>query len=184
MRRNAIIEYADVSNFSQPVIEPVTVEEFKNYARLQGFEEDNESGEFTFDSDDAFIAQLITASRMAIEEITGKSLVAHEWKAVIENGYGQVLPFSNGAEITEVIDADGKDITSSITTQGIDFKRISGNCGQLTVSYSTDGDCPAALKTAILVDVLWRYENRGDSSISKQAQQIAVLHKAPYSWLQ
>lgn len=187
---NRVIELADVTNESGFSAEPVTVAEFKNYARLEGFQDGGESGEVDFNSDDLLIQDVIIAAREAVENYTGRSLVRHIWKARIDNEAGDLeLPMSNGAEVTSILDCDGNEIEEEdYTINGIEFKQV--NCPRttgLTVTYDTNGNCPKRLKLAVLVEALFRYENRGDlveqGALSEKALGIANSFKKVSTWL-
>ncbi len=175
----------DISPESGEVEEPVSVADFHNYARLMGFENDGESGELDFTSDDAIISSLITGARQAIEVYTGLSLVAHTWRFAGENGAGDyTLPFSNQAEITEFKNCQGEIITD-FTIRNVHFLVLTAPLGEFQVTYETPGYCPERLKTAILAEALYRYENRGDEKGigATEAIAIASTFKQVHTWL-
>ncbi len=184
--KNQVHEWADISNDSGEAEEPVSVADFSNYARLMGFEDDGESGELPFDSDNDLISSLLIGSRQSIEAYTGRSLVAHTWAARVSGD--PVLPFSNGGTITEVKDLNGNVVDpANYKVIGLDFKSVS-LLNDYTVTYSVDPTCPERLKTAILAEALFRYENRGDKAeegrLSDKSLAIAMTFKSVNSWLQ
>jgi hypothetical protein len=188
---NKRIELVDVTSESGIPDEPVTIDEFKNYARLEGFEAAGSGTAMEFTSDDEFITDLITGAREMLELWTGRSLVAHTWKLRFTNGLGgYTLPFSNGATVTELLDSDNEAIIADdYTVEGLDFKSLaSPTYENMTITYTTAGNCPKRLKNAILAEVLYRYENRGDitaeGSISEKARAIAAPFKLVDTWLQ
>ena len=175
----------EVSVGSSEIIEPVSVAEFKNYARLSGYEPDD-APELSFTSDDALIQQLITGARQSLEIWTGLSLVKHTWKVKVDIASSIELPYSNGGSIIESVDADGNDI--DLVTENYGFLAVTGpQTRGNVITYSVDPECPAALKTAIMVEALFRYNNRGDmaaeGALSQKALSLSVMYKRASTWL-
>ena len=74
---NQVIDVADIISDSGVIIEPVTLQEMKDFMRLEGFEDNDASGELPFISDDDMIEELITSARELLEIHTGRSIVPH-----------------------------------------------------------------------------------------------------------
>src|SRR6187399_2539439 len=75
--------------------EPVTLQEVKDYLRLEGYVDDDESTSddlSDFDFDDTLIEQMITAAREQMEKISASSIVNKTWQAVINNYRKLELP--------------------------------------------------------------------------------------------
>lgn len=188
---NEVIDIYDIPQ-SGNIAEPVTLAEIKNFLRLQGFEDDQESGEVAFSSDDDLLSELITSARQGLEVFTGWSLVAHTWKVLLTNLAGDSeLPFSNGVQSNSsglLLDSivDCNDVT--IDEDG--YKVIGTNFlvlqtplkERMMVTYTTSPTVPKALKQAIMRDVAFHYENRNDlpGELSKQAIALALPFRRPW----
>lgn len=169
-----LISDIDIST-DDDVYDIVSVEEFKAYARIEGW---TESPATEFEFDDVLIADLITSCRKHLEKLCNVSLVPHEISALITNGFGIYLPFSPIDEVTEILDDQG----NSIDLSGTNFKLIGVSekilklplgC-DMKVTYSTLAlnDERAAIDIKRMVYYL--YENRGDTP-DKAAEQLSLV---------
>lgn len=184
---NQVHDVADVTDASDVITEPVTVQEMKDFLRLEGFENDNDSGEFDFTSEDLLIAELITSAREGLEKYCGVSIVNHTWRALITNLAGDIeLPFSNDGEIVEITDCNGTEI-EDYEVRGIGFLFLeSPYQTKMTVEYTAGyTTVPKRLKQAIMRDVAYHYENRNDEpgKIAEQAMVLAISFKRVSTWL-
>lgn len=125
----------------------------------------------------------ITTAREAIEQVTGLSLIEKDVQCQLINAQGGIElpggPITNDPTFTDI---DGNEL--DIRTVGIDFLSIAKDscergfldfrtgidsegqniiCASYTAGYSSDG-CPSWVKTAILNQVSYYYENRGIES--------------------
>lgn len=167
---NIILGIEDISDESGPVSEPVTLQEMKDYLRLGGFIDDNDSTSIpAFTDDDDLIEELITGSRQALEEELGVSIIEHTWKITgVTNQAGDILlPYGPVTEITSVLDSYGDAIdhtdTDKVKVQG-DFLKYPNEC-DMVIEYTagyTSGKLPKAIITEIKRMVAYQYENRGD----------------------
>ena len=189
MRYNAVIDVVDVTEGA--ITEPVTLQEAKDYMRLEGFTAVGGT-ELAFTDDDTLIEHLIIGVREKFEKITGLTLTPDRTKtAIITNlaGY-QRIPYGPVKEIIEARNCEGTDITSQVKTVGLtdllikspllDGMEITYTCG-----YGTEGleDLPAAIKTDMLRAVAYYYMNRGDDTKAGAfVSQLAVKYKKS-SWL-
>ncbi len=161
----------------------------------------------TFSDDDNVIQQLITSSRIAIEQFCGISMVPkivsldlyiNDALCPFELPYGPIytgnvqtaisISYYNGYKST---DASAQTFDSDYFINGFLFPRLVFNKpGRYIVSYPTGMTLeaetgmfkvPEDLKHAIEVDVLYRYENRGDNpnekSLCSSSRKIAQPHK-------
>lgn len=172
------------------IVEPVTLAEMKNFMRLEGFESDNESGEAPFNSDDALILELIISAREGLEKWCGISIVPHRYQVLFTNQIGNIeLPFSNGFALISFKNVDAVDIaTTEYVLRGTSFKYLASPYqDNMTIvydsGYATSGDVPKRLKQAIMRDVAFHYENRGESGLSAQAMALAGGFKRVSTWL-
>lgn len=143
--------------------EPVTVAEFKIYARYEGFTcSDGSLSEFNYD--DTLISETITAARELAEKWCGISIVTKALRAVITNCAGWAeIPQGPVNAISSWKNKDGEDITD-YTLNGQKFPQIqSPNLERMVIEYVAGyTNVPKAIKTAILRQTLWMMEHRGD----------------------
>lgn len=190
---NQIIDVADITPESGIITEPVSLAEMKNFLRLEGFEDDNESGEMPFDSDDELIQELITSAREGLEKFCGRSIVPHTWKVLLTNLAGDIeLPYSNGVDLSasggaldSIFDCNGNDI-DDYDLIGTEFLYLQLPLKEkMTLVYSVEPIVPKRIKQAIMRDVAFHYENRNDSpgELSEQAEVMASKYKRVSTWL-
>ena len=102
----------------QPTCEPVSVEEVKEYARIDGSEEDN------------LLTSLIESSRIDIENFLGKALINRTVELTFDNWPSHVvlLPMPPLVSITsvETTDEDDTDTTYAATNYYIRTEAIPG----------------------------------------------------------
>ncbi len=84
MLYNLLIDWEDQTEESG-ITEPLTVQEVKNYLRLEGFIDNSESISSEFDDDDVIIEHLITSARERLEEYTGLSFIPKTWEIELTN---------------------------------------------------------------------------------------------------
>jgi hypothetical protein len=182
---NVIIDCADVTADSS-VTEPLTLQEVKDYLRLEGFIDDSESLSTDFDDDDTLIEELITSCRERLELFTGLSFVPKSYEVELTNLAGYItLPFGPVNDITSVTDVSGTALVYTTTNNLSKLKTplrenliVTYDCG-----YST---LPKGLKEAMLKEIAYRYENRGDianEGLSQAALFLASRFKEVNTWL-
>jgi hypothetical protein len=138
--------------------EPVTLQEAKNWCRVD------------INDDDAIITALITAARIVCENYANLSFIERTVTAKIHNGLGNItLPFGpvvgDITSITDIYDTPLTDYTLQ-TPYGTD----------LTVVYDAGyATLPENFKTAILCQIAWMYENRGDAGIAVGLSELSKL---------
>jgi hypothetical protein len=180
---NAILEVSHEYE-STPITEPVTLDEAKNYMRLEGFQDVDDSSPLEFDDEDDLIESIITASREAVEKFTGLHLVSKTLTVLFTNLAGGVELPGPFLEATELLDEEGDEVTD-YTLIGTNFKRVLAPVYEnLTMTYTAGyeaDEVPKALKLAILIEVLYRYENRGEiDSLCLMAKRLAKPFRRPY----
>jgi uncharacterized phiE125 gp8 family phage protein len=170
------------------VTEPVTLAEVKEWLIIDHTD------------DDTLLTRLISRVRGAVESKTKLSLVERTITVTADLVRETKLPHGPVREITEVLFRQGTNddgtpdsitmTTEDYTTDGEDFKVFkSSKCGRHRISYNagygTDsGDtpvwnCPVPddLKTAILMEIAYRYEHRGDETNSISAAGNETVQK-------
>lgn len=147
----------DVELSEEDITEPVTVAEIKDYLRID------------LDDDDTLLGILIKAARKSCEAYTNVSFVEREVTAELMNqSGGWPLPYGPVGNITAFKNCEGEDVaTDDYKIAGIQFKRVE-TCfdGPITVSYNAGYEnLPEDLKVALMCQVAWLYEHRGDEQM-------------------
>src|SRR6188768_1131 len=189
MGYNETYSIKDVTDESDLSAEPVTLQEMKDYLRLEGYTDTDESTSESlsdFDFDDNLLTDLIKASREQIEKISASSITLKTWQAVINNYKKYELPMGPVQSIVSLINVDGVTLTT-YTTIGVFGDRIflkSPNDCEMTITYTAGySQVPASLKIDIMRLCAYMYENRGDdSSINRFASQLAMKYRRE-GWL-
>jgi hypothetical protein len=180
---NAIHEvYADYG--SSEIVEPVSLDEAKAYMRVEGFQDVDDSSPVEFDDEDDLIEDIITASREAVEKFTGLHLVSKTLTVHFTNlKGGRELPGPMG-DVVGLYTVDDTEITD-YTLVGTEFKRLlCPKYENMKIVYEAGSETiDMGLKNAILIEVLWRYENRGDKEgLCLMAKRAANPYKR-VTWL-
>ena len=142
------------------ITEPVTKDEVKAYCKLS-----------TGTTEDTLIDIFITAARRQCEEYSGISFIPRTVTAIITNLCGGIfLPYGPTGAITSVTDSEGTVLVADegYTIRGTTWKQLLTPLQDgLTVVYAAgyaNGSLPTELKLAILQQVFYLYENRGEVS--------------------
>lgn len=175
MNYNAVISALEISDDSGTITEPVTLDEAKDYMRLRGLQDLDDSpatdiGNITFD--DALITYSITAMRQMFEEMCGLSLVYHTWEVVLVNLCGRIeLPYGPVKTVQSVKDSQGN--LQTIDVVGNFWKYlVSPTQKDLTVTYEAGyplyNGLPKDIKLDLLRAITYFYLNRGDDAGVKE----------------
>ncbi len=187
---NDILSKTDVTDESGDFEEPVSIDEMKDYLRLEGYVDDDESTSddlSDFDFDDRLIADLIRTSREQMERISNSTIVAKTWEVVLTNLCGmQELPMGPVGTIISLYDDNGDEVTSdNYTIVGNNRKFLKSPCqANMTITYEAGYTVvPKSLKIDIMRLTAYLYENRGDDAgIQKFASQLALKY-AREGWI-
>ena len=188
MLHNLLIDWEDQTAESG-IVEPLTVQEVKNYLRLEGFIDNNESLATDFDDDNTLIADLITSARLGLEEYTGLSFIPKTWEIEFDNYAGNFeIPFGPVNSINSLTDSQGDTISATDYTLSINKRVLKDpTWGELVLNYEAGyTTIPARLKDAMVKEVAYRYMNRGDvnvDGISREAEVLASSFKQSFTWL-
>lgn len=180
MNYNLIHSVTDISDESGVIIEPVTLAEMKDYLRLSGFDE---SGDFSFD--DLLIETMITGARERLEIYTGCSLIPKTIEVVVTNLAGNIsLPAGPVTGVITAVDSEGTEIVAGdIKLIGTKFPDLKSPCNsEMVLTYNAGYETiPKGLKNAIMAEVAYRYENRGDESPDSGICKSAMILAEPYN---
>jgi len=187
MLYNLLIDWEDQTEESG-ITEPLTVQEVKNYLRLEGFIDNSESISSDFDDDDVIIETLIKSARERMEEYTGLSFIPKTWEIELTNLCGNFdIPFGPVNSIIYLKDDEG----DSISTDDFDLSfnnRIlkTPTYENMLLKYEAGYTIlPKGLKDAMYKEVAYRYINRGDENVdglSKEAMVLAAKYKTA-NWI-
>jgi uncharacterized phiE125 gp8 family phage protein len=143
-------------------VEPVTLQEAKDYMRISS------------DSENDLIEELITSARERIEKYTGLSLGLKTLKAYWFYFHVPAeIPYGPVTAINSVV--DDNDVELEYTARGLQYKTLEAYSTQgLAIEYEAGfAVCPKGLKLAILKQVSTDYENRENYSIYDQAYELS-----------
>jgi hypothetical protein len=164
--QNRVIKISVVNDL---VAEPVSLTEVKSYLDID------------FTNHDTLLGTMISAARRRLEKYTGRSFGAKTMNVIMDVYCDQTLP---GGPILAVTSATREGETdANYKLLGDEFKPDFG--GLWDVNYTTNGTTNEDLKLAIMAEVAYRYENRGDENqgtMSTAAKDLARPYKI-YSWV-
>lgn len=138
---NAVIQ---TSFSAESSIEPVTLQEAKDWSRID------------VTDDDTLITMLLTGARQVCENYANLSFIDRTVTAKIHNGLGNfVLPFGPVTGDIAYSLNDGSVIT--------DYSFVDAYGADMTLVYAAGYQIlPYNLKSAVLNQIAYMYENRGD----------------------
>jgi hypothetical protein len=146
---------------------PVTVEEAKAFCRAEN----------STSAQDSLFALWVRAARTKIEAYTGLSLIPRNIVVELTNPQGNIeLPF--GPVTSTPVFVDNLGTVQAITTEGLDFPYVPLPFDYSKVTYTAgyaDGECPDELKQAILLQVCFWWENRGDQMTNAYAPMVIAI---------
>jgi uncharacterized phiE125 gp8 family phage protein len=190
MNYNAVISVEDITDESGVYEEPVSLDEMKDYLRLEGFIDLDESTTddlSNFDFDDLLITELITAARGLFEETAGISMRRKTLEAVITNLCGMIeIPYGPIVSITSLIDYEGNEITSdNYRTVGNTWKKLVYPCNKhMAITYEAGYvDLPKAMKIDLMRLVSYMYEHRGDDSAIQSFSSQLISKYSRNAWI-
>jgi uncharacterized phiE125 gp8 family phage protein len=143
-------------------VEPVTLQEAKDYMRISS------------ESENDLIEELITSARERIEKYTGLSLGLKTLKAYWFYFHVPAeIPYGPITAINSVV--DDNDVELEYTARGLQYKTLEAYSTQgLAIEYEAGFTIvPKGLKLAILKQVSTDYENRENYSIYDQAYELS-----------
>ena len=138
---------------AENIVEPVTLEEVKRWARVD------------YEDDDELLTEMIPAAREAIERETNLKLVPHTVTVggTLTRAGNFLLPYGTPT-VTAVTLIDGEEDTA-LSSLEYQLRGRSLNVygyGDYVISYTVGTTVSAGLKEAIKMLVAYRYNNRGD----------------------
>lgn len=180
---NAVLDLS----FGSEGAEELTLAEVKRHLLIDELNTDH----------DNYLSILIPASRRAVEKYTGRSIVRKTMTVILQNQLGNIeLPYGPVVDITSVKDIEGNDIDAdSYEVRGESFKYLETRYDWVKLTYTTAYDVgvdPTVdpgfvdLLHAVLCEIAWRFEHRGDEvnvgGLSPMAKGIAAQYRRQ-TWL-
>jgi hypothetical protein len=150
---------------------PVTVAQAQAFCRVEN----------TSVEQDSLFALWVRAARTKIENYTRLSLIPRSIVAILSAPQGNMeLPFGPVTGTPTFVDA--QNVEQIITTQGLNFPSIVYPVAYTKATYTAgyaDGECPDELIQAMLLQICFWWENRGDQSdvTGWCPQTIAICNK-------
>src|ERR1044072_3202563 len=169
---DSFVQYVADGDLPSEVTEPITLQEAKNWLKIE------------VSDDDSLIEALIIAARQACEGYTALSFVEREVTAILKNELGNIrLPYGPVNEIISMHDAyDEEIIEDNYTVRGDTVKYILSplSCW-LKVTYNAGYSVlPKQFKTAVLMQIAWLYQHRGDAMDNDALSPDAKILLKPY----
>jgi hypothetical protein len=144
--------------------------------------ESDNTGDFDFD--DTLIEAMITAARQRLEIYTGCSLIPKTIETVVTNLCGMVsLPAGPVTGDVSGVDSEGVEIVAdSIKLVGSKFPDLKEPLLEhMVLTYEAGyATLPKGLKQAIMAEVAYRYEHRGDETEDEGMCKTAVSLANPF----
>lgn len=186
---NAIHNVEDITG-SGTITEPVSLQEAKDYIRLESFQEDDDSPADQFDFDDDLIESLVTEGRIWCEKYSGVHLVPKTLRVDFTCGAGMMQfpgPVTSTISSQAITDKNGIAATGTIFWIGTLFPKLETTFTdrmQITYNAGYGTDCPEWAKNAIKAYVAWAYENRGDEAVGEPERSAAICrpHRRVKAW--
>lgn len=154
---------------SSPITEPVTYEEALIQCNIDDQAQDH-----------ALINAYITTARIQCEVYTGIGFIHRTIKAIIRNELGDIyLPYGPINTLSAATDKEGDPI--DVELLGVKWKTVKTVLEYATLIYTAGYDTlPEVFKTAILQQVAYLYEHRGDEQtgqLSSVAKSLLQPHR-------
>ncbi len=141
--------------------EPVNVEELKNYLRISN------------DSEDDIVELMGKAARKKLEGYTGRYFKLVNITVTLKNEMGDLtLPYYPNGDVVY------KDMEDAVID---DFDLTDERCDPFTATYDTGYETlPDDLKLAIMAQVAFSYQNRGDDNKAGGLSEYAKVLASNY----
>mgnify|MGYP000735889905 CR=1 FL=1 len=153
--------------------EPVTLAEAKQWCKV----------ELAITEENTIITELITSARQLCEGYSCISFTPKTVIAILNNSGGGVeLPYGPVKDSPEITYFDSTAVAiTDIILQGDEFKYIESPCYDfIKATYETGyTTLPLNFKTALLQQIVYSYENRGDATIQGLSPMVKQSLK-PY----
>jgi hypothetical protein len=181
MKYNDTIEVQVTTDTASFAAEPVTLVEVKRHLNLLF----DTAGSYEFTDDDTYLTDLVSQCRESLEQWLNVGMASKIYKAILRNECGNIeIPFGPVTTLSSIKDVDGNTLTSGTgyTLRGNQFKWIEYPCScYLEVNYTsgyTPTNIPKGLKRALLEEIAFRYNSRGDQTNRFAGENIGLSQGA------
>jgi hypothetical protein len=155
MAYNIIVDYTNTE--ISYVNGPITVEQAKAFCRAEN----------TSTEQDVLFALWIRAARTKIEQYCGISLIPRNIVAVLQAPQGRMeLPFGPITSTPTFVDENN---TAQVIVNPIGYTKAT-----YTAGYA-NGQVPEELQEAIMLQVAYWWENRGDQEVQGWSDQVIAI---------
>ncbi len=153
------------------ITEPVTLAEARAWLKVD------------VTDDDVLIEALITAARQACEGYVNLSFVTRTVTACLRNDLGNIrLPYGPVNAITSMADVDGNEADYTVTGETVKQITSPRSCYLKAVYTAGYAVLPKQFKTAVLMELTWMYQHRGDGTdltqLSTEAKMILKQYRS------
>lgn len=161
----------DIQFTNESQTEPVSVTEAKNWLKID------------VPDDDPLLTTLITGARQDCESFLNISLIERTVTACLQIGLEEIrLPYGPVKEVLAVNNDKGQAVQSFELKYNV-FKALDP-CTEVIAKYNAGfnlGAIPKHFKIAILDQIAWQYEHRGDETEAQNNLSTEVMRKLkPY----
>ena len=161
----------DIQFSNESTTEPVTLAEAKNWLKID------------VPDDDTLLSTLITSARQDCESYLNISLIERTVTAYLQIGLDEIrLPYGPVKTVTNVTNFRG-DRIHGYELKYEKFKALD-SCTEVTATYDAgfiNGALPKHFKVAILNQIAWQYEHRGDETEQQTTLSPDTMRKLkPY----
>jgi uncharacterized phiE125 gp8 family phage protein len=140
----------------------------------------------TDSDDDTYLTNLQKQCRQAVETYCSISIVGKTVTCTIRNQLGNIeLPWGPHGSVVSIHDINGTSIaTGNYTLRGVMWKYLESPTSDhvkivINAGYSATGAAiPEDLKLAILQEIAYRYEHRGDENQELASERIGICQAA------
>jgi hypothetical protein len=160
----------DIQFSNENTAEPVTVQEAKNWLKID------------VPDDDILLSDIITSARQECENYTCISFIERTVTACLYIGLDEIrLPYGPVKNVLSVTNNTGQPVQSFELKYNV-FKALDP-CPEVTAKYNAGfvyGALPKNFKQAVLNQVAWQYEHRGDETETQGLSPEALRKLKPH----
>lgn len=183
-------EPEDITTESASPDLPVSVQEVKDYIRMEGFVDFDEStteslSNFLFD--DLLIERMIWAAVKKAEKHCGISIVFHTWVDTLTNGSGEPMELRMGPIRTFLYMRDSDEVlipSDQYTLSGYSFKTLDSVAGKRVARYDAGyTEIPEEILLGLMQMVFYWYTNRKEAgTMPKIAFETLRPFRRPWTY--
>ncbi len=170
----------ELIKLEEPSVEPITVDEVKEFLRISG------------DSENNTINDLIKSARIEAEKYMKASLIKQKWRLAFCNATEMEVDLPMGptssVDIVNLVDKNGTETEFSSANYYLSpakyflFFDVIPSAKFIHIDYfagygETADSVPQVIKTALLNQIAYRYENRRKANINQASKEVYNLYR-------